>query len=312
MTGYLARRLLQAILAAIGVLVITFFLIRLVPGDPVRAQLGPEATPGAIAYWRNFYGLNDSLPQQFGIFVHQLLSLNLGTSIETRTPVTQVISAAIRPSLVLIAYSAIVSFLIAVPLALGSALRANKWQDQAVRVSAMITYGMPSFWIALLLVLGFSVRIRLFPTAGIGSGIFGLLQSLTLPAITIALSLAPVLIRNLRSSIVDTLASDYVEAARARGLSATRIMMRYVLRTSLLSTITILGINLGILVGGTVIVENVFAIPGIGSRTVAAVATRDFPVIQMCVFVIGLFVIMANLAADVLNVVLDPRIRSTQ
>lgn len=310
MVQYLLRRLGQAVLAMIGTLIITFFIVRLVPGDPIRAQLGPTATPGAIAYWRNFYALNESLPQQFVKYLQELATLNLGTSIQWRQPVTTVVFNAIGPSLVLIAYAVILSIAVAVPLAIFSALYANRMPDNVVRVVTMLTYGMPGFWLATMLILVFASGLKWFPTTGVsGEGFGGLLWSLTLPAVTIALGQSVVLLRNLRSSIIESLGSEYVEAARARGLSGGRVIVRYVLRNSLLSTITVLGLSLGLLIGSTVVIENVFSIPGLGSRTVLAVATRDFPMIQICVLVIGAFVILANLAADFVNVVLDPRIR---
>lgn len=309
MIRYLLGRLAQAVPVVLGVFLISFVLIRLVPGDPVRTQLGPTATPQAIAFWRRYYGLDLPLWAQFRDFVKNVLTLNLGTSIQYKRPVADVIIGAMGPSLALLAYALIISVVVAVPLALLSAERENTAVDGTVKVLMMVTFTMPSFWIAIILVAVFSLGLGWFPTSGLESGFAGLVRSLTLPALTIGLSLAPVLTRTLRSALIDSLDAEYVEAARARGLSRLLVMVRYVLRNSLVATVTVLGVNLGVLLGGTVIVENVFNIPGVGTATVNAVGTRDFPLVQACVIVVGLFVVICNLTADAVNVTLDPRIR---
>ena len=174
-------------------------------------------------------------------------------------------------------YATLISFLVAVPLATYSAIKANRLPDQAIRLILMVSFAMPALWLGLVFILVFSLNLHWFPASGIGNDVPSMLWGLTLPAVTIGLYLAPVILRSLRASMIETLHADYVEAARARGLPETLILRRHVLRTSLISTVTIVGVNLGFLIGGTVIVESIFAIPGLGSLLVNAVATRDFP-----------------------------------
>jgi peptide/nickel transport system permease protein len=310
MIRYLVRRGLQAIPVLIGISLVTFFLIRLVPGDPIRTMLGPRATEDAVAILRLRYGLDQPLPVQYLGFLSGVAHLDLGDSIALHRPVVSLIGSRMWPTVLLIGYATIISFIVAVPLATYSAVKANRLPDQSIRLVMMITFAMPAFWLGLILILVFSLNLQLFPASGLGEGFLPLMWSLTLPAITIGLYLAPVLIRTLRASMVESLKADYVEAARARGLSEGLILRRHVLRTSLIATVTIVGVNLGFLISGSVIVENVFAIPGLGSLLVNAVATRDFPLIQGVALFLGVAVVVLSLATDVANVMIDPRIRA--
>jgi peptide/nickel transport system permease protein len=308
-TSYLLRRGLQAIPVVIGISIVAFFLMRLVPGDPIRTMLGPRASDSVVAMLRARYGLDQPLPVQYVSFLQDAIRFDFGDSITFHRSVVGLIAARLGATTLLITYAAIISFAVAVPLATYSAVKANKIPDQAIRLVLMITFAMPAFWLGLVLILVFSLNLHLFPASGIGDSLPSMLWSLTLPAITIGLYLAPVIIRSLRGSMIESLHADYVEAARARGLSESRILRRHVLRTSLIATVTIVGVNLGFLISGTVVVESVFAIPGLGSLLVNAVSTRDFPLIQGLALFLGLAVVVVNLGTDIVNILIDPRIR---
>jgi peptide/nickel transport system permease protein len=307
---YLLRRILQVLPVVFGISVVAFFLLRLVPGDPIRTMLGPRASESAVALLRARYGLDQPIPVQYVTFLQDLLRLDLGESMTYHRSVVDLIGARLGTTVLLIAYAALISFVVAVPLATYSAIRANHAPDHLIRLVMMVTFAMPAFWLGLLLILVFSLNLHLFPASGIGDDLPSMMRGLTLPAVTIGLYLAPVIIRSLRASMIESLNAEYVEAARARGLPESLILRRHVLRTSLISTVTIVGVNLGFLISGTVVVETVFALPGIGTLLVNAVATRDFPLVQALSLFLGVAVVLLNLGTDVLNRLIDPRIRA--
>jgi peptide/nickel transport system permease protein len=307
--AYLGRRALLSLPVVFGVSLITFFLIRLTPGDPVRTMLGNTATPEAIARWRNYYHLDDPFLVQFVSFVRRVVTLDFGQSILLKAPVTELLAGRLGTTVCLLVYAVLTALAIAVPLAVYSAVKANKLPDNVIRLVMMLSFAMPAFWLGLTLVQIFSLRLGWFPASGIRDGVLPFIWSLTLPALTIGLYLAPVLIRTLRVSMIETLRAEYVEAARARGLSEGTVLSLYVLRTSLISTATVLGVSIGYLISGTVVVENVFALPGIGTLVVNAVGGRDFPLIEGAVLLIGAGVVTLSLVTDLVNALLDPRIR---
>lgn len=310
MATYLLRRVLQVLPVVFGISVVAFFLLRLVPGDPIRTMLGARASESAVALLRARYGLDQPIPVQYVTFLQDLLRLDLGDSMTYHRPVVDLIGARLGTTVLLICYAALISFVVAVPLATYSAIRANRVPDHLIRLVMMVTFAMPAFWLGLLLILVFSLNLHLFPASGIGDGLPSMMRGLTLPAVTIGLYLAPVIIRSLRASMIESLNAEYVEAARARGLPESLILRRHVLRTSLISTVTIVGVNLGFLISGTVVVETVFALPGIGTLLVNAVATRDFPLVQALSLFLGVAVVLLSLGTDVLNRLIDPRIRA--
>lgn len=305
----MARRLMQSIPVLIAVSLIAFSLIHLVPGDPVRLMLGVRATDEAVAILREQLGLDKPLPQQYIDFVLNALRLDFGTSLFMRAPISQLIAARGSNSLALLAYSVVVSLVIAVPLAIVAAVRRNRPEDHLVRLFTTITFAMPAFWTALLLVLIFALRLKLFPTSGLGEGPAAYLISLTLPSVTIGFYLAPVLLRSLRASLIETLSAEYIEAARARGLSEMRVLFKHVLRNSLIAMITVLGVNVGFLISGAVVVENVFSIPGMGSLMVTSIIARDYPVVVALTLIFGVAVVFVNLLVDLSYAIFDPRIR---
>ena len=309
MRRYAARRVLHAVPVLFGVTLISFLLVHAIPGDPIRTMLQLHATPDAVAYWRQFYGLDLPLPIQYLDFLGRLGTLDLGQSIQLRQPVSDVIVQRLGPTFAIIVYSVVLSLLITFVLATVSALRVGRWSDRAIQVVSMVTNAMPAFWIGLTLIEIFCIQLGLFPASGLRDGPLPFIWSLTLPSVTVALYVSPVLIRGLRSTMIGLLHADFVDAARARGLPESSILIRYVLRNSLVTLVTMVGLNVGFLIGGTIVVENVFGIAGIGQLIVSAVTSQDFPVVQACVLLIGLWVVTVNLLTDLLNAALDPRIR---
>ena len=309
MIAYLGRRILRSIPVLLLVLLVSFLLIRLIPGDPVKLMLGINATPENIANLEEKLGLGSSLGQQLVTFLERAPSLDFGTSIVKRDDVRSVVSSRILPSVYLIVLSVLVALVLAFPLGILSAVKRNRPPDHAVRLLTMVAFAMPTFWLGLMLILLFSLKLGVLPSSGYGEGFVGILRSLALPAISLGLYLAPMLLRTLRSSLIESLAMEYTEAARARGFSPARVVGKHALRNSLIPLITVLSINVGFLISGTVVVENVFQIPGLGALLVQSVLTRDYPVIQGLILIFGVAVIVINLLADLTYALVDPRVR---
>jgi peptide/nickel transport system permease protein len=291
-----------------GIVLAVFLMVRLIPGDPARIILGTHASPERLAEMRAQLGLDLPIWRQFFIYLGNVLQGDLGTSLVFRRPVLEVIFERLPPTVFLITYAALLSLLVTIPLALLAAIRQNTWADQSVRVGSTLTLAMPGFWLGLNFLILFSVRLDWFPVSGYGEDFPDRLWHLFLPALTITLSLAPMLIRNLRSGLIDVLRAPYVEFARAKGIRESYVLQRHVLRNALISTVTILGLNIGWLIGGSVVIETVFTIPGIGSLIVSSIFARDYPVIQGVALIFGVLVILINLMTDLVYAMLDPRV----
>ena len=306
---YLIRRVALAVVVLFGLLVATFFIIHLVPGDPVRIVLAGRATPEAIARVRHELRLDRPLWTQFTLYVSHTLRGHFGTSFTLESPVAQIVGQRLGPSAALIGYGMLLSIVIGVPLAIVAALRPNSLLDKAVRLGTTFTFALPGFWLGLMLALIFGLKLGWFPVAGYSGGIGGILRTLTLPSLALGLALSGVVVRTLRSSLLEVLQSEYIEAARSRGLSELRVVGKHALRNSAMNTLTILSVNIGFLIGGTVVLEQVFQIPGLGSLLVDAVEKRDYQLVQALALLAGAAVVVASLAADIVQAVLDPRVR---
>jgi ABC-type dipeptide/oligopeptide/nickel transport system permease component len=307
--SYLIRRVALAVVVLFGLLVATFFIIHLVPGDPVRIVLGGHATPQAIAATRHDLYLDRPLLTQFWLYVSHTLRGDFGTAFTLGAPVGQILSERVGPSAALIAYSMIVALVVGVPLAIVAAVRPNGVVDNAIRLATTFAFAMPGFWLGLMLALIFGLELRWFPVSGYSGGIGGILRTVTLPALTLGLPLATVVVRTLRSSLLDVLQSEYIDAARSRGLRELRIVGKHAMRNSLMNTLTILSVNIGFLIGGTVVIEQVFQIPGLGSLLVQAVEKRDYQLVQALAVLAGAAVVLAALASDLVQALIDPRVR---
>ena len=306
---FVLRRLLLLLPTAVGVTILTFFMIHLIPGDPARTILGIHATPAKIAILHREWGLNRPLADQYWLFMDRLVHGNLGQSLYYGTAVSGLITSRLSPTLWLIIYAAVIAVVISVPAAMIAATRKDGVRDHIVRIVPLLGLGMPAFWLALILQTVLAVKYRLFPVTGYGTGIVGHLHTMFLPSLTVAIALCPVVIRSLRASMLNVLGADYITTARAKGVPGRRLFVRHVLRNAVIPAVTVLGINIGFLIGGTVIVEQVFAVPGIGNLMINSIFQRDFPVVQAVALVFGIMVVLVNLLTDVAYASLDPRVR---
>jgi peptide/nickel transport system permease protein len=307
--GFLGRRLLQLVPVAIGITIVVFFMLRLIPGDPVRIMLGSRATPEAIASLERSLGLDKPIWEQYFYFVRNLAQGNLGVSLLYRQPVRELVLERLPATLWLVAYSAVLAVIITVPLAIVAARHKDHAVDQAIRGSTLLTLAMPSFWVGIIFMMVFSLRLDLFPVSGFGDDVRDRLYHLFLPSLTVALSLSAILIRSLRSSIIAVTLADFVETARAKGLTERRIMLKHILRNALISTVTILGVNIGWLIGGTVVIENLFGIPGLGALMLTSISGRDYPMVQGITLVFAVLVVGVNILTDLTYAIIDPRVR---
>ncbi|BDG59528.1 ABC transporter permease [Caldinitratiruptor microaerophilus] len=312
MTAYVVKRLLSLIPVLLVVGVVAFGLVHLTPGDPAAYMLGPDATPEDLARVRHQLGLDRPLHVQFLQFVVRGLQGDLGRSIFLDKPVTTALAERAEPTLMLALLSEAVALAIAVPAGVLAAWRRNTWVDRLVMALALAGISIPSFWLGLNLILWLAVKWRLFPVAGYVSPARDLLRSLqylALPAVTLGSVHAGLIARMTRTAMIDVIREDHVRTARAKGLSEARVLIRHVLRNALVPVLTVVGISLSLLIGGAVVVETVFNIPGMGSLVVASVQRRDYPVIQGAVLATATVYVLVNLLVDIAYAALDPRIR---
>jgi len=290
------------------VALLTFALMRLLPGDPVLVLLGDRATDANIARLRQQMGLDESLLTQFLLYVWNLLNLRLGDSITMRVPVTALIVERLPVTLALTGLATLLALVMAVPLALAASLRENGIADTIIRVVSQLGLSTPVFYLGLILLITLAAGLGWFPVGGIGDSLIDDLHHLFLPALTLALSLAAVLMRNLRVALTEVLHAEFVSFAAAKGISRRLLLGRHVLRNALVSTINLLGIHIGSLVGGAVITETVFAIPGVGRLMIDSIFARDYAVMQGTTLVIAVMVSLVFLATDAVQALLDPRV----
>jgi peptide/nickel transport system permease protein len=308
--GYVLRRLLALVPTVLGVTILVFFLIHLVPGDPARTILGNQATPARIALVRHDFGLDRPLPVQYEKFMARLVHGNLGTSLFYNVGAGHLVFSRLPVTLWLIGFGTLLAVLISVPLAALAASRRDTVIDHVVRAVPLVGLGFPAFWLAVMLTLLFSLHLgRPFPVGGYGTGFVGHLHSMFLPSLTVALGIAPILIRSLRASLLEVSESEYITTARAKGLSERRVLVRHALRNAIVSTVSVLGVNVAYLIGGTLIVEQVFAVGGVGQLMIDSINARDFPVVQAVALVFAVLVVLVYLLTDVVHALLDPRVR---
>lgn len=306
---FILTRPLQFLPVIFGVSIFTFILVRLIPGDPARVLLGARATPTAIANIRAQYGLDEPLWMQYFYFLQNLAHGEMGKSIIFKIDVLNLIATRIEPTLALVFSSVVLSILIAVPLAAIAARSQGGAIDHAVRVVSTFGIGFPPFWLGLMLILFLAVQFPLFPVSGYGNTLGEELMHLALPSLTVALSLSTVLLRSLRSAMIEWLKSDVATAARARGMPENIVFWRHVLPNAIAPTINLLAVNIGWLIGGTVVVESVFALPGMGQLLVRAIFSRDYMVVQGVAMVFACATVLVNFLADIATVAVDPRVK---
>ena len=304
MTVYIVRRLVQSLIVVWGVSVIVFALVRLAPSDPVTLMLSETASPQQIAEARHQYGFDQPIYIQYVVFVQHALQGDLGQSIYYKEPALGVVIRALPMTLLLGAVAFAVSLAVAIPVGVISAVRRDSVWDYAGMGLALVGQATPPYWLGIVLILLFSVNLHLLPT----SGSFGP-QYLVLPALTLAAVLMPIVTRLVRSGMLDVLHEDYLRTARAKGLTERAVVLRHALRSMLIPLVTVLGLQLSALLGGAVVIEQVFGWPGVGQIAINAISSRDYPVIQADVLVVSTAFVFMNLVVDATYAWLDPRIR---
>jgi peptide/nickel transport system permease protein len=312
MPRYLLTRLWQSAITLILASIVVFVGVRQLPGDAALAMAGEEASPQRLAEIRMQLGLDQSLVVQYFTFVGNMLRGDLGTSTRTGAQVTDLVGATLPVTLWLAAYALLVAVFVGVLLGVIAERYRGRWPEWIANGLALIGLSVPNFWLGILAILYLAVTLGLFPASGytpMSEDPLGSIRSLTLPAIILGTSLAAVIMRQTRASMIETMKTDYVRTARAKGLGSGRVLFRYGLRNSLIVVVTIVGLQLGGLISGAVVTERIFALPGFGKLTLDAVFTRDYPVIQAVVLIITVGYILINLAVDVLYSVINPRIR---
>ena len=317
MGRYLATRLLTAIPTLLGVSVLTFLFIRLIPGDAIAARLGTSTalSPEQLASLRAYFGLDQPLHQQYWTWLTSLLHGDFGYSIRTGRPVLVEITERLPATLELAAAATLIAVAVGLPLGLLSALRPRSRADVVARIGGLIGLSLPSFWLGTLIIVFFSLYLRWLPNTG-GYVDFvrdplGNLALIVLPAVTLGVALAAATMRMTRSSMLDVLGADYVRTAWAKGLHGGVIIRRHVLKNGLIVVVTLLGIQVGQLLGGAVVVEEIFSIPGVGRMLLAAIVQRDYALVQGGVLAIAVLFVLVNIVVDLLYGYLDPRIRLT-
>jgi peptide/nickel transport system permease protein len=285
-----------------------FVLARLLPGDFASAMLSDRATEEAVQRLTKQLGLDLSIGAQFVAFLQGVLRGELGNSLAFRVPVTALIAERLPVTLMLTGLATLFAIALAVPLAFVAALWANRWPDLLIRTIFQVGLSSPIFFVGLMLLTVFAAWFRLFPVGGYGEGFLEHLHHLFLPALTLALSFAAVIMRSLRASILQVLRAEFIDFARAKGLSSRVVLVRHVMRNALIATVTLIGLHIGQLLGGAVITESVFAVPGAGRLMVDSIFARDYPVIQGLTLVLALLVSIAFLATDLVQMWLDPRV----
>ncbi len=304
MPRYLARRLALTVPVLLGVATLVFALIHLVPGDPAQAMLGESATPQDVARLRTSLGLDEPLLVQYKTFLTGLARGDLGTSFRFGTPVAQEIRQRLPQTAILAITAMACAIAFAIPLGIIAAVFHGRAPDYAAMTLALAGISMPGFWLGPLLAIFFSVRLGWLPVSGSGTP-----AHLVLPSITLGAALAAILARMTRASVIEELRELYVTAARARGLSRTRAVVRHAFRNSLIPIVTIIGLQFGAVLTGTIITETIFAWPGVGRLLIQSINTRDYPLVQGCILFISVIYVAMNLLTDLTYGLLDPRIR---
>lgn len=293
-----------------GISILTFVLAQLTPGDPARVLLGPRATPEAIAAVERRYGLDKPILTQYAVYLRNIFRGDLGRSIIYKTPVAQLILTRLEPTLYLIAGGLVLSVTFSLLLAMTASLYPDSFVDGLIRAFGTVGLGLPSFWLAIVFVLLFSVRFNWFPATGFGDTFVEHLHHIVLPSVTTALAMTPILTRNLRTSLLEQRNADFVVAGRSKGLPGRYIYLRHVFPNSLLPNLHLLGVVVVYIMGSSVIMETIFAIPGLGQLIIAAIIGRDYFVVQGLTLFFALLTTLATLAVDVLSLAVDPRIEA--
>jgi ABC-type dipeptide/oligopeptide/nickel transport system permease component len=303
------QRLFSVLPVLFGISLISFLLVQLSPGDPVRLMLGERATEETVRQVRDRLGLNDSLLQQYVSYMRHILQGDLGYSLRFQKPVVALIMEFLPPTLFMIAYVLIISIPVTLLFSVIAARNRDRWPDQLIRFFTIVGMTFPVFWLALMMSRLFGVELRWFPVSGYGASFMEHLHHLFLPTISIAAWLVPLLSRNLRATLIKEMDADYVVACRAKGVGERSIFINHVLMNSLLPTLNLLGVMVAFLIGSSVVVEIVYVVPGIGTLMINSVLGRDFYVIQGLTLVYAVFTVLVTFAIDMISSLIDPRVK---
>jgi peptide/nickel transport system permease protein len=301
---YVARRIIHLVPTLFIVSFIVFVLVRLIPGDPVLAMAGPDATPEVLEEMRTALGLDRPILTQYGLYLKGIFQGDFGTSMRTHQPVWGEIWRRLPSTIELAAAGMLVSLLFGMGMGVTAALRPGKWMDALTRVVSLLGVSSPTFWTGLLFVLAFGYYWRIFPIAGSGG-----IQHLVLPAATVSLTSLAFITRLTRASLIEVFSQDYIRTARAKGLPPVRIVAKHALRNALIVPLTVAGLEFARLMSGVIVIETIFAWPGIGKLLIEAIQFRDWPVIQGLILTFALIFAMVNVGVDMIYAMLDPRIR---
>ena len=304
MLQYVIKRLLSTIPVLIGISLLLFFMLRMLPGDPAQVLAGQMATPDEVELIRHQLGLDRPVHVQYAFFLGRLARFDLGRSARTQNPVTEEIWARLPNTMLLAVVAITLACLFGIPAGIISAVRPYTWIDYVVTSTAIFGISMPVFWLGLMLVVVFAVWLQWLPAGGTGSWRHVILPSFTLAAFVVAF-----IARMTRSSMIEVLSQDYTTTARSKGLKEQVVVIKHALKNALIPIITVIGLQFGMLLGGAVLTETVFAWPGVGRLIVDSILARDYPVIQGAILVFGLLYILVNLVVDLLYAYVDPRIR---
>jgi len=312
MGRYILRRLVQMVPVLFLVSLIVFSLLHLTPGDPAISMLGEEATPESVAALREKLGLDQPLPVQYVRWLGAVLQGDLGRSIRSNQPVSEAIFDRLPVTIELSVLSALIALIIAIPAGVISAMRRNSPLDTSATTIALLGVSLPNFFLAILLIFGLSLKLGWLPPIGYTPFLDDPVENLRkmiMPAVTLGTALSAIVMRMMRSSLLEILDEDYVRTARAKGLNEANVVRRHAMRNALIPVVTVVGLQIGGLLGGAIITESIFVLPGIGRLLVDSIFQRDFPLVQGVVLFASLAFLFANLAVDLLYAVLDPRIR---
>lgn len=304
MLRYIIKRIIGVIPTLIIVVTFVFFFVRMIPGDPARLVAGPQATLEDVEVVREQLGLNKPVHEQYITYVTGLLHGDLGTSLRTKRPVTVEISNRYANTAKLTLMALTWSTIAGILLGVWSGKNRSKWQDYTGMTVAVSGISLPSFWVGFMLIMIFSVKLRWFPTTGAETW-----KSLILPSLALGSSIAAIIARFTRSSIIEVLKDDYIRTARAKGLKEKVVVWRHAFRNAMISVVTVVGLQFGFLLGGSVVTEQVFAFPGLGNLLIESVNYRDYPAIQSLILIFSLHFVVINLIVDVLYAVLNPEIQ---
>jgi peptide/nickel transport system permease protein len=311
-TAYLSGRLLALVPVMLVVATVVFLIARFTPGDPIQVLMGEDARPEQVEALRRHLGLDAPLPVQFGLWIWRALHGDLGRSLFNRLPVTRTIAQHVGPTVMLSLMAMVVALAIGIPIGILSAVYRNSWLDQASLVVVMLGAAVPSFWLGLSLIVVFAVSLGWLPSSGFrppAEGLWTSVRYLLLPALALGVPNSALIIRFVRGSLLDVIATDYVRTARAKGLAERAVIFRHALRNALVPILTVVGLTFAALMGGAVVTETVFSIPGIGQLVVSSVLRRDYPIIQGVTLIVAASYVLINLLVDLLYFVVDPRVK---